>query len=77
MKIPQLQCIKLHDIFLNFQASGQLHQFQSYQEPIQPEGEAIEIIRSCKISSRKNKTTGHFSNIRHDIRSAAFNQKAY
>lgn len=76
MKIPQLQCIKLHDIFLNFQASVQLHQFQSYQEPIQPEGEAIEIIRPHKISSCNNKTTDHFTNIRHDIRSVAFNQKA-
>lgn len=40
--IPPLQYIKLHDIFLTSLAFLQRHQFQNYQEPIQPDGESEE-----------------------------------
>lgn len=55
MKVPQLQCIELHDIFPNLQASVQLHRFQNYQEPTQPEEKAIAIISQGHVKSAGGK----------------------
>jgi hypothetical protein len=50
--IPQLLCIRLHDICLIYQVVLQQHQFQNSQEPTQPKGEK-KVTNICQWSLQK------------------------